>query len=229
MLLKCISKSPWCAPTPRESVTPLPPSARMLPLAPKNLSPNAHHVLCECSADRGGTVRECMEDAALPEECANIKRMFFECRRGQLVSAGARVRGGAMCVLCVGLCASALSSLCIRPSFPDAPAVSIPVPAGHAESYTRQQMGWGRKFIGSTKFKSDAAAANPQTRLAGFSWSMCHMLATEVPKMLARAFLELPWAAVAHPWTRTLAVSRQWTQHRTRFTDAAYSSVRHVL
>ena len=137
----------------------------------------------------------------------------------------------AVCVLCGGLCASALSSLCIRPSFPDARAVSIPVPAGHAESYTRQQMGWERKFIGSTKFKSNAAAGAAQTPpLAGWcSWSKCHMLATEVPKMLARAFLELPWAAVAHPWTRTWAVSRRWTQHHTRFTDAAFSSVRHVL
>ena len=37
------------------------------------------------SADRGGTVKECLEDPSLPEECASIKRMFFECRRGQLV------------------------------------------------------------------------------------------------------------------------------------------------
>ena len=45
---------------------------------------------CVCSADRGGTVKECIEDVALPEECANLKKMFFECRRGQLVSVGAR-------------------------------------------------------------------------------------------------------------------------------------------
>ena len=38
-----------------------------------------------CSADRGGSVKECVEDPALPEECANFKRMLFECRRGQLV------------------------------------------------------------------------------------------------------------------------------------------------
>ena len=30
-------------------------------------------------------MKECLEDPSLPEECASIKRMFFECRRGQLV------------------------------------------------------------------------------------------------------------------------------------------------
>jgi len=43
-------------------------------------------------ADRGGTVKECLEDPSLPEECASIKRMFFECRRGQLDMRN-RIRG----------------------------------------------------------------------------------------------------------------------------------------
>jgi len=38
-----------------------------------------------CAA-AGGTVKECFDDPALPEECVNIKKLFFECRRGQMVS-----------------------------------------------------------------------------------------------------------------------------------------------
>jgi hypothetical protein len=108
----------------------------------------------------------------------------------------------AVCVLCGGLCASALSSLCIRPSFPDARAVSIPVPAGHAESYTRQQMGWERKFIGGTNSK--AMPLRPLRR-TGWQGSLCR-----------RALLELPWA-VASLDTNTGSLP-SGLKHRTRLT-----------
>jgi len=38
------------------------------------------------SAARGGSAAECVKDPALPEACVALRKMFFECKRGQLVS-----------------------------------------------------------------------------------------------------------------------------------------------
>mmetsp|Transcript_56225 Transcript_56225/g.132501 ORF Transcript_56225/g.132501 Transcript_56225/m.132501 type:complete len:90 (+) Transcript_56225:161-430(+) len=43
-------------------------------------------------ADRGGTVKECVSDAHISEECLALRRLLFECRRGQLDNRN-RLRG----------------------------------------------------------------------------------------------------------------------------------------
>lgn len=40
------------------------------------------------SADRGGSIRECVKAEDIPEECKALRRIFFECKRGQLVRFG---------------------------------------------------------------------------------------------------------------------------------------------
>jgi hypothetical protein len=37
-----------------------------------------------CSAERGGSMAECVKDPDLPEECVTLRKMFFECKRSQL-------------------------------------------------------------------------------------------------------------------------------------------------
>ncbi|EKX45409.1 hypothetical protein GUITHDRAFT_108676 [Guillardia theta CCMP2712] len=43
-------------------------------------------------ANRGGTVKQCLQDNELPEDCKKIRQMFFECRRGQMDMRN-RIRG----------------------------------------------------------------------------------------------------------------------------------------
>ncbi|KAJ1485133.1 cytochrome c oxidase assembly protein PET191 [Baffinella frigidus] len=45
----------------------------------------------EC-AERGGSAAECVKDPALPESCIVLRKMFFECKRGQLDMRN-RIRG----------------------------------------------------------------------------------------------------------------------------------------
>ena len=37
------------------------------------------------SADAGGSIRKCVSDPNIPEECRVLRQIYFECRRGQLV------------------------------------------------------------------------------------------------------------------------------------------------
>mmetsp|Transcript_13664 Transcript_13664/g.33514 ORF Transcript_13664/g.33514 Transcript_13664/m.33514 type:complete len:86 (+) Transcript_13664:1-258(+) len=43
-------------------------------------------------ADRGASIRECVQADDIPQDCKSLRQMFFECRRGQLDMRN-RIRG----------------------------------------------------------------------------------------------------------------------------------------